>query len=184
MTSRFITAVVTSVSGGLPIDPERVYATGISNGAMMSYRLACESTTFAAIAPVAGTLLGTCRDQKETSVLNIHGLADNSVPFDGSPGNGPAKVDGLDIPSAVGIWQAVNQCAPASVETVGVVTTLRATCAEGRAVVLITIAGAGHQWPGGPDRTRVQRAVGLDPPSHALDATDSIWQFFAAHPRP
>jgi len=49
-------------------------------------------------------------------------------------------------------------------------------------VELITIAGAEHQWPGNPDRPLIQKALGLDPPSTALNATDVVWSFFAAHP--
>jgi len=57
-----------------------------------------------------------------------------------------------------------------------------ASCPDGRAVELITIAGAGHQWPGSPDRPLIQKALGLDTPSTALNATDVVWAFFAAHP--
>jgi polyhydroxybutyrate depolymerase len=58
------------------------------------------------------------------------------------------------------------------------------TCRQGRAVELVTIAGAGHQWPGSAPKSALQRLLGADPPSDALDATGTIWQFFAAHPRP
>lgn len=180
----FIEAVVANVSGRLPINPSRVYATGMSNGALMSYRLACESRVFAAIAPVAGTLLGPCPTPKPVSVLHIHGLADESIRFDGSPGNGLAKIDGPDVPSTVDIWRTADRCQPPTVVTADSVTTSRAICADGREVTLITIAGAGHQWPGGADRTAVQRALGLDPPSTALDATATIWEFFANHSGP
>jgi len=64
------------------------------------------------------------------------------------------------------------------------VTTSTSTCPAGRAVQLITIAGAGHQWPGSSPRTVLERLVGLDPPSTALDATATLWRFFAAHPAP
>ncbi len=62
------------------------------------------------------------------------------------------------------------------------VTTSVARCSDGRVVELITIAGAEHQWPGNPDRPLIQKALGLDPPSTALNATDVVWSFFAAHP--
>jgi polyhydroxybutyrate depolymerase len=63
-----------------------------------------------------------------------------------------------------------------------VVTTSLATCPDGRAVELITIAGAGHQWPGSRPKPVIQRLLHLDAPSTALNATDVIWRFFAAHP--
>ena len=82
------------------------------------------------------------------------------------------------------IWRQADRCAPAADTTSGVLTTSTASCADGRAVVLITVTGAGHQWPGGTGRNVVQRALGLEAPSDALDATDTIWNFFAAHPAP
>jgi polyhydroxybutyrate depolymerase len=61
------------------------------------------------------------------------------------------------------------------------VTTSTATCPDGRAVELITIAGAGHQWPGGKSAPVAQRLLGLDAPSTAVQATPTIWRFFAEH---
>jgi polyhydroxybutyrate depolymerase len=173
----FIAAVVANVRTRVAIDSNRIFATGMSNGAMMSYRLACDVTTFAAIAPVAGTMMGECPTPEPLSVLHIHGLADERVRFDGSPGNGFGQIDGPDVPSVVDSWRAVGRCAPPTTSSTGRVDTLESTCPDGRAVVLITVGGMGHEWPGGPDR-----AVG-DPPSDAVDATETIWQFFAAHPR-
>jgi polyhydroxybutyrate depolymerase len=64
-----------------------------------------------------------------------------------------------------------------------VVMTSIADCPGGRSVELITIIGAGHQWPGGAPKPVVERILGLDPPSTALDATATIWAFFATHPK-
>ena len=61
------------------------------------------------------------------------------------------------------------------------VTTSTAACPAGRTVELITIAGAGHQWPGAAPDLLAQRLLHTDPPSTALNATQVIWQFFAAH---
>jgi polyhydroxybutyrate depolymerase len=69
------------------------------------------------------------------------------------------------------------------VTTTASVTTSVATCPAGRSVELITIAGAGHQWPGSPSRPAIEKLLGLDPPSAELDATDAIWRFFAGHRR-
>jgi polyhydroxybutyrate depolymerase len=167
----FITAVVANVGVRLPVDPDRIFATGMSNGGVMSYRLACDSTLFAAIAPVAATMMGDCPAPRPLSLLHIHGLADERVRFDGDPGNGLAQVDGPDVTSVVDSWRSVGGCAPSTTSTAGRVTTAEATCPEGRAVVLVTVAGAGHEWPG-------RIAV-----SDGLDATGVIWRFFAAHPR-
>lgn len=175
-----IEAIVDAIAAALPVDPARVYATGMSNGAMMSYRLACDSTRFAAVAPVAGTLMGDCPAPKPVSLLHIHGLADDNVPFDGRPGTGFAKVDGPPVPTSIDAWRA--PCAAPAETTAGPVTTAKATCPDGREVTLITTAGAGHQWPGGESKPVLEKAMGIDPPSAALDATATIWDFFADHP--
>jgi polyhydroxybutyrate depolymerase len=167
----FIKAVVAQIIELVPIDAARVYATGMSNGAMMSYRLACDTKLFAAIAPVAGTVLGSCESTAPISVLHIHGLADPRVPFDGSKGQGVGQIDGPPVPDIIARARANAACAPPVESTVDTVTTSIATCPDARAVELITIAGAGHEWPGST-RTR----------STPLDATQVIWQFFAAHP--
>ena len=82
------------------------------------------------------------------------------------------------MPDVNAFWRNVDQCGQPAVTTGGGVTTSAADCPGGRGVTLITIDGAGHQWPGGqPIRE------GADPPSGALDATATFWAFFAAHPR-
>jgi polyhydroxybutyrate depolymerase len=178
----FVQAAVAAVSRELPVDDRRVYATGISNGGLMAYRLACDTTIFAAIGPDSATQLGPCPHPAPTSVIHIHGTADHNIRYDGGRGDGYAHIDGPAVPALVASWRTIDGCASPTATTNGVVTTSAATCPAGRAVELITIRGAGHQWPGSPSRPLIQKALGLDPPSTALDATDVIWQFFAAHP--
>jgi polyhydroxybutyrate depolymerase len=158
-----------------------VFATGISNGGMMAYRLACDTTLFRAIGPDSATLLGTCPKPARLSVIHIHGTADTNIPYDGGQGSGYAKIDGPAVPDVVESWRAVDGCPPPTESTQGAVTTSLSACPDGRAVELITVAGAGHQWPGSPSRPAIQKLLGLDTPSTALDATAVIWQFFAAH---
>lgn len=179
----FITAVVHTIEGQVPIDPARVYATGISNGGIMAYTLACDTTLFAAIGPDSATMLGPCVDPAPLSVIHIHGTADTRIPYGGGPGIGTAHIDGPPVPTLNADWRATDRCGPPSVHTDGVVTTSVASCPAGRAVELITIAGAGHQWPGAADKPQLAKTLGTDPPSTALDATATIWAFFAAHPR-
>lgn len=183
----FISAVVAAIERQAPIDKARVYVTGMSNGAMMSLRLGCETDIFAAIAPVAGTLVTDCSRARPTSVLQIHGTADASVPYNGGPGkatkfDGTPRVDGPAVPSVTAIWRAADGCAAPTSVTAGVVTTETAGCPDGRTVELISVADAGHQWPGGT-RGPVLSRLGLPEPSMALDATDTIWQFFSQHQR-
>lgn len=178
----FLTAVVADVSQRVPVDPDRVYATGMSNGGMMAYRLACDTTLFAAIAPVAATLVGDCPAPAPTSVLHIHGLTDNVIRYDGGPGRAANAVDGEPVDAVVDLWRTVASCPAPREVTEGVVTTSTAQCPQGRHVELVTIAEAGHQWPGS-STSAAQRAMGADPPSDAIDATTVIAEFFLAHPR-
>ena len=179
----FIKAVVSTIQGELPIDPSRIYATGISNGGIMAYRLACDTDLFAAIGPDSATLLGTCPAPKQVSVLHIHGTADTRIPYAGGEGKGYAHIDGPPVETVVAGWRTVDDCGTPTVSTAGAVTTSTASCPNGRTVELITIAGAGHQWPGSRSKPAQQALLGTDAPSNALDATDVFWQFFAAHPK-
>jgi polyhydroxybutyrate depolymerase len=161
------------------VDASRVYATGISNGGIMAYTLACHTSVFAAIGPDSATELGSCPAPRPLSVIHIHGTADTRIRYQGGEGQGVAHIDGPSVPSLNARWRAIDHCAAPAVSTKGAVTMSTASCPGGRAV---TIAGAGHQWPGSAPRSKLQRILGSDPPSTALNATQVIWQFFAAHP--
>lgn len=176
----FLTAVVAQLQALVAIDPARIYATGMSNGAMMAYRLACETTMFAAVAPVAGDQLVGCADAAPASLLHIHGTADTNVPLDGSPGQGAGKVDGPPIADVVDGWRQRDGCGAFATTVKPPVTTRTAICPDGRSVELVLVEGAGHQWPGS-DKTG---NPGADPPSDAFSATQLIWDFFSRHPKP
>ena len=178
----FISAMVTQLRGELSLDPARLYATGISNGGMLAYHLACTTRLFAAIGPDSATELGDCSAPAALSVIHVHGSADHNIPYSGGPGDGPARIDGPAVPTVIIDWRATDHCAAPSQTVAGVVTTSIASCPDGRAVELITVAGAGHQWPGGVSHPVEERLLHLDPPSKALNATHVIWAFFAAHP--
>lgn len=182
----FVTQMVTAVGQQVAIDPRRTFVTGMSNGAMMTERLACETHVFAAAASVAGAQMVPCTNPAPISMLHIHGLADTHVPFDGSPGNGIGKVPAHPpIATTMAAWRKADGCGAPASTTAGVVTTSTATCPDGRAVELITVEGAGHQWPGSSTKhPAVKKLLGADPPSTAFDATPLIWAFFAAHPAP
>jgi polyhydroxybutyrate depolymerase len=159
----FIAAAVADIGKNLSIDASRVYATGMSNGAIMSYTLACETGIFAAIGPVAGTQLNQCRSPHPMSVMHIHGTADRLIRYGGGPGEGVAHINGPSAPDVDAFWRNVDHCGAPAASTSGSVTTSTAGCADNRSVVLITVDRGGHQWPG--------------------FATEKLWQFFAAHPR-
>lgn len=160
----FIVDVVNDISANVGIDANRIYATGISNGGMMSYALACNTAVFAAIGPDSATQLDQCAAPHPTSVMHIHGTADRMIRYDGGPGVGVARIDGPAVPDLNTFWRGVDKCAPSTTTVDGGVTTSTAECADGRSVVLKTVQGGGHEWPS--------------------FATGALWQFFAAHPRP
>jgi polyhydroxybutyrate depolymerase len=103
----FITQMVSAIAAAVPIDPARIYATGISNGGMLAYRLACATTTFAAIGPASATMLGPCASPAPISVIHLHGTADQTIPYTGGMGRrdnrgagaaGPVRIDGPAVP--------------------------------------------------------------------------------------
>ncbi len=180
----FIRDLVAHLETQLALDPDRIDATGISNGGIMAYRLACETNLFAAIGPDSATMLVPCASPSATSVIAIHGTADRNVPYQGGTGDGFAQVAGPAVPEVIARWRSIDQCAGPSTSVAGVVTTSIAACPAGRTVELITVAGAGHQWPGGaPPNPILATILGLDQPSTALDATSMMWAFMAAHPK-
>jgi polyhydroxybutyrate depolymerase len=178
----FITAMITEIRREASVDPRRIYATGISNGGIMAYTLACDTSLFAAIGPDSATMLGPCPAPHPLSVLHIHGTADHNIPYLGGEGDGFAHIDGPAVPALNATWRGIDGCDAPTTTSAGTVTTSTATCPHGLAVELITITGAGHQWPGSTPKPVIQRILGLDPPSTALNATHTFWAFFAAHP--
>ncbi|HSC62809.1 MAG TPA: PHB depolymerase family esterase [Caldimonas sp.] len=178
----FVAALLDDLGDAVAIDRARVYATGISNGGMMAYEVACAlADRIAAIAVVAGemTALERCRPSRPVPVLVIHGSADANLPVEGGTGAKAFAVhDVRSVASAVEFWRRHDGCGnDARSEAEGAVRrTIYASCHDGSEVELVMIAGGGHSWPGGDRLARF-----LDPPSPALDATAEIWRFFARH---
>jgi polyhydroxybutyrate depolymerase len=180
----FLTAVIRDLERRDGIDPQRIYVTGMSNGAIMAYRLACEGPIpLAAIGPVAGDLEVSCTSPvAPVSVMAIHGTADQNVPIGGGVGSkGVVKTEHVSVAASLARWRAIDRC-PEQPETTrrGPVARETTACAAtGTAVVLVTIDGAGHQWPGAvPPSPEIARLLDLDPPNGSLDATDALWSFF------
>lgn len=184
----FIRAVVADVEYKLNIDAKRIYATGMSNGGMMSYRLACEaSDVFAAIASVAGTDNTTqCNPARAISILHIHAQNDNHVLFNG--GAGPAardkskEADFVSVPTTIAKWVKLNQCqmpAQRLFTKPGAYCEIYNRCKDGARVQLCVTEDGGHSWPGG-EKPRNGRLFGTStqPPSQAISADDVMWDFF------
>ena len=183
----FAGELIADISAGDSVNPRRVFAAGVSNGAMLAYRIACESPgLLAAIGAVAGTMVCDCPRPGPVSLLHIHGLEDRNVPFWG--GVGPKAADRRQrpsVPSVIQFWRTGGGCGRPTVIEEGPVRRESALGPGGIEVCLITLAGVGHVWPGSrPPSSRVAAMLNLDPPSNVIDATEELWSFFAAHPRP
>lgn len=183
----FINALLDRLIQDYPVDPKRIYATGISNGGMMSHRLGIElSGRFAAIAPVVATLFG---DEKlppqPVSALMLNGMLDQSVPYQGGAPGGrfPDAWDGTAAKPAqaqAAFWARANGCssAPDTQDRAAFILS-QYRCPAGRDVQLYLIKDNGHSWPGGRPGSR--RA---DTPGSSLNGTDVIWEFFRTHAKP
>jgi polyhydroxybutyrate depolymerase len=170
------------------VDPRRVYATGMSNGAMMCYRLASElSDRIAAIAPVAGTMaIETCRPRRPVSVLHFHGAKDTLVLFGGPDDRIPKNLKFSSAEDSVRAWAKADGCPemPVVAEMPNIAddgtTVQRKTYGPGRGgseVILYTIEGGGHTWPG-----REPPIQFLGKSTRDISANDLIWDFFQKHP--
>jgi len=193
----FIDALVHKLEANYRIDAKRVYATGISNGAIFSLRLACElGGEIAAVASVAGSnpanFKGDCV-KSPVSVLMINGTADTFVPYAGGPvapdflGN---RGEVMSVGQTISFWAAADGCSPTPRATSlpdkdpsdGTTTDVETFdgCRGRTSVELYTIDGGGHTWPSGLQY--LPEAV-IGPTSRDFSASETIWQFFSAHPR-
>jgi polyhydroxybutyrate depolymerase len=180
----FVRAIVTDLQSLASIDEKRIYATGMSNGGMLSQRLGCEaSDIFAAIAPVSGTLnFSPCQPSQPISVIEFHGSDDRNVPYDGGVGlESLVGVDFASVQDSIELWISANGCdsQPQTNTTDNFVHEIWTGCDEETAVALYTIIGGGHTWPGG-----ARGWPGADQPTQTISASQLIWEFFAAHPKP
>lgn len=179
----FIRALIDQLVATYRIDAKRVYATGHSNGGIMSYRLACElSDRIAAIAPNAAALmLDACTPARAVPVLHMHSKLDQNVPIAGGVGVGLAGVDFPPLQTSIDRWVALNSCLSSADVRSGVNYTqsIWSLCRNGASVQLLLTDDGGHAWPGG-----LPGAVGNDMPSTAIDANDRLLSFFAAHALP
>jgi polyhydroxybutyrate depolymerase len=201
----FVKALLAATARTLCIDTKRVYATGMSNGAIFSTALACALPgRFAAVAPVAG-VNGTkvcTAGTRRTPVLAFHGTADPIVPYSGGRYfAGAHPTDAVDptttttargrasdplraqpVDEAVANWAAFDGCGtPATTSSVasGVEHLVYPHCPAEGTVELYRVIGGGHTWPGAFP-VNVAR---LGPTTSAIDATALMLEFFAAHSR-
>ena len=195
----FISALIDLMIKDHNADPKRVYVTGISNGAILSYRLACElSDKIAAIAPVDGSIpnmiLHECSPSSPVSILAINNVNDPLVPFEGGEIYGHFHMTKLghvlSVNESIGFWVNRNMCSntPVVIEEpdrdpndgTRVTKKQYANGIEGTEVILYAVDGGGHTWPGG---VQYLPAWIIGKTCRDFDASEVIWSFFKNHSR-
>lgn len=176
----FINALLDELIGELAVDDSRIYATGISNGGMMAYRLGCElSDRIAAIGPVAGTMVANnCNPTRPVPVIQFHSYLDENIPYEGGIGNGLSDHYNPPQDSVMMVWSQKDDCisiAETVVDNDEYTYTRSYDCACLSEVQYYITADGGHSWPGGNPT-----AIG-DDPSEYIDATSMMWDFFTQH---
>ncbi len=165
----FLSPLIDTMSAGFSIDQSRVYSTGMSMGGFMSYRLACQlENRIAAIASVAGVLVfDPCTPARPVPVMQMHGTADAIVPY-------------YTVASTIEHWVNYNNCpaTPVITDLPDTDTTDQCTvtvsyyglCDDSTEVILYTINGGEHTWPGA--------TILIGVTNYDIDGSTEIWNFF------
>jgi polyhydroxybutyrate depolymerase len=193
---QFVSDLIDRLSGEYSIDPKRIYATGPSNGGIFSQYLAIKlSNRIAAIGCVIGSVAKPAADpfkpDQPLSVLMMNGTEDSLVPFEGGAvARNRGEVIGAR--DAAKKWVDHNGCRPEptkealpDADKADGCTASRELWTGGRngtEVVLYTLHGAGHTWPGLPDRRDRREISGKT--CRDINATELIWEFFMRHTKP
>jgi polyhydroxybutyrate depolymerase len=178
-------------------DPKRIYLLGISNGGMMTYRVACQSPgIFAAYAAVIANmpkeLADHCRPGGGTPLIVINSTDDPYNPYEGADDARWSRGEVLSTLDTVDFWQRRNGCEGRSQEkplpdkdnSDGSTVTARqyADCRTGSPVVLLTVQGGGHMPPGAQLRDRPMLRAMLGRANQDISAADISWKFFKRFP--
>jgi polyhydroxybutyrate depolymerase len=200
----FIGDLLDEVSETLCVDERRVFVTGLSNGAFMTSALVCNfADRIAAAAPVAGIrAIDGCDPSRPVPVAAFHGTADDFVSYDGGFGSGAARLpapdgsarplsetppasrppDGPSIPETTTAWAKRNGCEtkPTEERISPDTVVMSFDCPDGADVLLYTVEGGGHSWPGSEFSKQVASVVGKT--TDTISANQLMWEFFQAHP--
>jgi polyhydroxybutyrate depolymerase len=206
----FVGDLLDEAEATLCVDTNRVYVTGLSNGAFMTSAVACRyADRVAAVAPVAGVRdVEGCDPARPVPVVAFHGTADEFVTYDGGRGDAvadlpapdgsgrtlgdlqesgdpPPEAEGPSVPEIMAAWAERNGCepgepAPEDVSDDTVV--LRHECPAGAEAELYRVEGGGHAWPGSEFSVSIEQIVG--PTTMTISANEVMWDFFTAHPMP
>ncbi len=184
----YIRAVLDDLESVAKVDTKRVYAAGMSNGAMMCYLLAAElSDRIAAIAPVGGTMVvEKANPKRPVPVIHFHGTDDKLVPFNGPSESMHKYVRFKSVEDSIQTWVKIDGCdhKPEVVQLPDKAndgTTIQRRTyrhgKEGAEVVLVVIKGGGHTWPG-----REPPVGFIGKSTKNISANDLLWEFFQKHP--
>ena len=183
----FIGKLLDDLGAVVKVDEKRVYACGMSNGAMMCYRLAAElSDRIAAIAPVAGTIaIDESKPKRPVPVIHFHGTKDTLVPFEMAAGKTPSFMKLKGVEDSIQTWVKLNGCDEKPKTDVlskdgDEMKVTRKTYGggkDGAEVVLVVIEGGGHTWPG-----QEPPVAFIGKSAVNISANDLMWEFFEKHP--
>ncbi|MBK8256268.1 MAG: esterase [Polyangiaceae bacterium] len=190
----FLSALIDEFVNNQGADKTRVFVAGMSNGAMMSYRLACDlSDKVAAIGPVAGLMytgiVDTCKPKRPVPVMIFAGTEDPLMPYEGGPVGSDTGGEVLSAVKTLETWAKLNGCQGEPTQSTptdadpndGTTLTLSTAsgCSAGAEVKLFTVNEGGHTWPGG-NQYLPEGFIGKT--SRDVDASQTLWEFFKAHP--
>ncbi|MEU3980576.1 PHB depolymerase family esterase [Streptomyces sp. NPDC026672] len=175
----FTGALISRLQTDLCVDPRKIYASGKSNGGGFAALVACRlADRVAAVAPVAGAFYpqgGACQPQRPVPVLDFHGQADDTIPYNGDTSKGLPS-----LPAWLAGWAQRDGCAATPQNTrvkPNVVHQVWSSCSGGSTVEHYRIEDGGHFWP-----ATVPNGDTATPTT--IDATPLIWDFFLSHPMP
>lgn len=179
----FLGQLIDKLVAEYKIDAKKVYATGHSNGGMLSYRLACEMADKVAAIATSGCTMGVtepCNPSRPVPVLHMHSVLDARVPYQG--GVGITDVYFPPIDSVLNVWSLINACATPSqilVDDSDYKFTKWSDCDDNVTIQYYLTQDGGHGWagglPGGPNS---------DTPSVVINSNDLLWDFFQQYQLP
>lgn len=187
---QFIADLIDTIAAHHRVDTTRIYVNGWSNGGMMTIAVSCRlanrvaAAGLVSAAPTLPHLWEWCGSAPPVPAIIVQGTADKLVPFNGGPLGDPFNPQHPIFPSVhdwVAGWAKHNRCAVAPADSAlssQVIRTTYRDCADSATVVLYTLQGGGHQWPGG----KALPAWWVGPMNNGVDATRQLWEFFEAHP--